>query len=265
MWEEAICPLNSAIKAAGLSENRTAKVFAFAVDAGAPILLSGGEAAAGKLSSLLSESRAVGKISAVATPLKEGEIARRAVTGSRTGVPSPRNPDLLLGERGVPGQTGYIEPWSSKIHANSRGSEIVIDRLPGTDPLPLDRPLSTKELASLSRHYDEVEFGTVWKKINGRGSWYLESGEPGQWGEMLAHWADEPNVIMGPHTQPAGLPMSTRASMEDWNTLDRLTTAQAKAGVVQQKAATVVTSDGQVFRFNLDYSNTRLKTYYKGN
>jgi hypothetical protein len=179
----------------------------------------------------------------------------RGSASRRSDMPSPRNPEWLAGERGIPGKPGYLaEGWNSQLHGDASLAKVVVDELPGTPGIRLERELTSQELASLSKRFDEVEFGLVRKRIGDKDIWFLESGGPGQMGQIDTTWHIRGDAIMGTHTHPSG-PYATEASRADLAVLEQLQESQRKAGMPIQQSAKIVTTDGHEFTFNSDFKN----------
>ena len=157
-----------------------------------------------------------------------------------TGVLSDRVIAGTQGQRYLVGQG--VGSW------RSASGDVVIETLPGRSGEYLGRALTPGELASLSQHFEGVEFGLV-SHLNRNGERFYQvfSGEAGVMGKASLPFSDLSGFRLEYHTHPGGTPY---ASLEDMKTL---------AGLGQESSQ-VVLPNGSVFRFTQSNPNTLLPT-----
>ena len=180
-----------------------------------------------------------------------GATARglRSVTRAKSAAPSgmlqSERPQFGVRSRLGPGLAGeHSGPWLSPF------GDIVVNDLPGPGGVVLEtagrfirRVLETIELASLSRHFEDIEFALIRREVGGEMVFRLLSGRPGQVGQITANFDDGWTLIY--HTHPGGSVLATQADM---NLLRKL----------KQSASQVVLPDGSVFMFTPTNPNTLL-------
>lgn len=170
---------------------------------------------------------------------------------TRTGVPSELGPGLA----------GTNSPvWRS----TRREIEVVIEQLPGQMGREIPRPLTPSELADLSRNFEGIEFGTVYRRRpTGGGFWILESGEAGEMGQINSRWLNSGDAVMGPHTHPPSGDFG-RASLADRQSLRTIQNLQLQADRPVQKTARIVLPDGSTIGFTVQSPNTRIPGNFYG-
>ncbi|MFN7874424.1 MAG: RHS repeat-associated core domain-containing protein, partial [Pirellula sp.] len=143
-------------------------------------------------------------------------------------------------------------PWTSSA------GDIVIPHLPGRASLPVERELTAEEGASISRHFEDIEFSLVkvtnhvkdpiTKKVEEQVLYRLFSGEPGETGRIVYQRGLKGELLWHTHP-PLSRPM---ASWDDRRTLE----------FFDQWESQVVQSDGSVFMYNINVPNTLTRENY---
>lgn len=149
----------------------------------------------------------------------------------------------------IPGKEGQfypvgegVQPWKS----TAGGEPITISTLPGRNAEYISRQLSEAELASLSKHFEGVEFGmTSHLTTKGERVYQVFSERAGELGRAPVPFSNIRGFRLEAHTHPSGTPY---ASGVDLDTLKAL----------NQQSSLVVLPDGSVFRYTQTNPNTLL-------